>query len=340
MTGSNAASVALHDCHPRQDSLRDTLLAGLRARQKILPPIWFYDERGSRLFDRITELPEYYLTRTEIAIMRENGAEMAALIGERAFVIEPGSGSSLKTRLLLESLRQPAAYAPIDISRDHLLTAARGLAAEYPHIEILPVCADFSEPFELPRPRTEPARHLVYFPGSTIGNFHHGEAFELLTAMRRLARPGGALLIGVDLKKDRATLERAYNDAAGVTADFNLNMLVRLNRELDANFDLSAFRHRAVWNETFGRIEMHLVSTRAQTVYVDGERIDFRPNEYILSECSYKYAPAQFAALAAEAGFHVFRVWTDANRRFSVFLCTVPLSPGGGAGHRFESGAT
>jgi L-histidine Nalpha-methyltransferase len=316
MTRSTA--VALRDLHPQRESLRDALLAGLRSPQKTLPPIYFYDERGSQLFEDITELPEYYPTRTEISIMREHGAEMADLAGPRALVVELGSGSSLKTRLLLERLRQPAGYVPIDISRDHLLDAARRLAAEYPHIEVLPVCADFREPLDLPRPRVEPARTVVYFPGSTIGNFHQDEAHALLVAMRRLVRPHGAVLIGVDLKKDRPILERAYNDARGVTAEFNRNMLVRLNRELDATFDVATFRHRAIWNETAGRIEMHLVSTRAQSVSVAGERIDFRAGEHILTECSYKYAPSEFAALAARAGFAIERLWTDRDAFFSV----------------------
>lgn len=316
MTRSTA--VALRDMHPRRKSLRDALLAGLQSPQKTLPAIYFYDERGSQLFEDITELPEYYPTRTEISIMRAHGDEIAALVGPRALVVELGSGSSLKTRLLLERLPAPAGYVPVDISRDHLLDAAHRLAAEYPHIEVLPVCADFSEQLDLPRPRVEPARTVVYFPGSTIGNFHHDEAHALLVAMRRLVRPHGAVLIGVDLKKDRSTLERAYNDARGVTAEFNRNMLVRLNRELDATFDVASFRHRAIWNETAGRIEMHLVSTRAQGVSVAGERIDFRAGEHILTECSYKYAPSEFAALAARAGFAIERLWTDRDALFSV----------------------
>src|SRR5262245_60713219 len=243
MSRSTAAVVALCDYHPQQESLRDTILDGLRRAQKTLPPVYFYDERGSQLFDQITELPEYYLTRTELAIMREHGPEIGELLGERAAIVELGSGSSLKTRLLLDSLHEPSAYLPVDISRSHLMLAARALAAAYPQLEVLPVCADFSEPFDLPRPRVAPKRNVVYFPGSTIGNFHADEAYELLLAVARIARSGGALLIGVDLKKDRTTLERAYNEAQGVTAEFNLNMLVRLNRELDGTFDLASFRH-------------------------------------------------------------------------------------------------
>ena len=318
MSRSTGARVALRDYHPQQESMRDAILEGLRLKQKTLPAFYFYDERGSQLFDQITELPEYYLTRTEISIMREHGPEIGALIGEHASIIELGSGSSLKTRLLIDSLRKLAAYVPVEIARDQLMMAARSIAADYPHVEVLPVCADFSEPFDLPHPRVEPLRNLVYFPGSTIGNFRSHEAYDLLRAMRRIAAPGGALLIGVDLVKDRATLERAYNDSQGVTAEFNLNMFVRLNRELDADFDLDAFRHRAVWNEAKSRIEMHLVSLRAQTVVVAGESVDFRAGEYILSECSYKYTPQGFAALAAEAGFAVRRVWTDPAGLFSV----------------------
>ena len=197
MSRSTAAVVALRDYHPQHESMRDTILDGLRLKQKTLPAFYFYDERGSHLFDQITELPEYYLTRTELSIMREHGPEIGELVGERASIIELGSGSSLKTRLLIDSLREPAAYVPVEIARDQLVIAARSIAADYPHIEVLPICADFSEPFDLPRPRIMPERNLVYFPGSTIGNFHSDEAYELLLAMRRIARTGGALLIGV-----------------------------------------------------------------------------------------------------------------------------------------------
>lgn len=297
------------------------ILVGLRREQKTLSPKFFYDERGSGLFDDITRLPEYYLTRTELAIMRRHVGEIAALIGPQASLIEFGSGSSLKTRILLEHLDRLAAYVPVDISRDHLYAAAEKLAAEFPHIEVLPVAADFTQPFRLPQPKVMPLRNLVYFPGSTIGNFAPDAALDLLRVMHEEAAEDGALLIGVDLKKDEAILERAYNDERGVTAEFNLNMLRRLNREFGADFDAGKFEHRAVYVEGRGGIEMHLVSLREQSVTIGGETIRFRKGETILTECSHKYTVAEFGAMAEHAGFEVHTVWTDDERLFSVQYC-------------------
>lgn len=295
--------------------------AGLARTPKTLSPKFFYDDRGSRLFDRITELPEYYLTRTEISIMRAHVAEIAALAGPDASLIEFGSGSSLKTRILLEHLDRLAAYVPVDISRDHLVAAAEGLAREFPDIEVLPVAADFTQPFALPQPKTMPKRNLVYFPGSTIGNFLPDAAHALLEVMYQEAGEDGALLIGVDLEKDRDTLERAYNDSAGVTAQFNLNMLRRLNNEFDANFVVDRFRHRAVYNEFCGRIEMHLVSQEDQIATVAGVPFTFAKGETIRTECSHKYTIEGFGAMAARAGFTVRHVWIDADGLFSVQYC-------------------
>lgn len=297
------------------------ILAGLRCAQKTLSPKFFYDEHGAELFERITELPEYYPTRTELAIMRRHADEIAALVGSQASLIEFGSGSSTKTRILLESLERLAAYVPVDISREQLYAAAAQIAAEFPRIEVLPVAADFTRPFRLPQPAVMPLRNIVYFPGSTIGNFGPEAALDLLRVMHQEAAEDGALLIGVDLRKDRALLERAYNDAEGVTAAFNLNMLARLNREFGANFDTRAFAHRAVYAEEQGRIEMHLVSRREQTVRIAGETFRFREGETIRTECSYKYTLAQFAELASRAGFTVDTVWTDDDRLFSVQYC-------------------
>ncbi len=297
------------------------ILAGLGSPQKTLSPKFFYDERGSALFERITELPEYYPTRTEIAILRRHARELAALVGPQASLIEFGSGSSTKTRILLEHLEALAAYVPVDISPVQLHSAAAEIAADFPHIEVLPVAADFTRPFQLPQPRVMPLRNIVYFPGSTIGNFGPESALDLLRVMHQEAGEDGALLIGVDLRKDRAVLERAYNDAEGVTAAFNLNMLTRLNREFGANFDPGAFAHRAVYAEEAGRIEMHLVSRRAQTVRIAGETFRFREGETIRTECSYKYTLEQFAELAGSAGFSVHTVWTDDDRLFSVQYC-------------------
>lgn len=292
--------------------------AGLAHTPKTLSPKFFYDDRGSRLFDRITELPEYYLTNAELEIMEARVGEIAGLVGPDASLIEFGSGSSLKTRILLQHLDRLAAYVPVDISRDHLVAASAELAREFPDIEVLPVAADFTQPFALPQPKTMPRRNVVYFPGSTIGNFLPDAAHALLEVMYQEAGEDGALLIGVDLEKDRHILERAYNDSAGVTAQFNLNMLRRLNREFDANFDVSRFEHRAVYNEACGRIEMHLVSRVDQTVTVAGVPFSFRKGETIRTECSHKYTIEGFTAMAARAGFRAKCVWTDAQALFSV----------------------
>jgi len=297
------------------------ILQGLRQSPKVLSPKFFYDEVGSQLFEKITELPEYYLTRTELSIMRKHIGEIVNLIGPHASLIEFGSGSSMKTRILLEHLDRLAAYVPVDISRDHLVAAAEALALEFPHIEVLPVAADFTQPFDLPQPGVMPLRNIVYFPGSTIGNFSPGAAQALLEVMYQEAKEGGALLIGVDLKKDKTILERAYNDGAGVTARFNLNMLRRLNNEFSANFDLSRFEHRAVYQESPGRIEMHLVSTCSQTVRVAGKDFHFEENDFIRTECSHKYTLEEFAEMARRAGFVVHTVWIDPERLFSVQYC-------------------
>ena len=247
---------------------------------------------------------------------------MAAALGARLLLVEPGSGSSLKTRLLLKQLTDPVAYVPVDISREHLLAAADKLNRLYPKLEVLPVCADFNQAFEVPVPHRPTTRTAVYFPGSTLGNFAPTEAVALLRHMRRLAGSGGALLVGFDLRKDVAVLERAYDDAAGVTAEFNLNILSRINRELDADFDLGRFAHRAAYNAVEGCIEMHLVSTRGQRVQVAGERFDFRAGEHILSERSYKFTPEGFTTLAARADLKIEQRWTDDRRYFCVAYLT------------------
>lgn len=311
-------AIRLLDLHPPRADFRTAVLDGLRRRVKSISPMYFYDAPGSALFEAITELPEYYPTRTELAIMDRHLGEMARLAGPGVSVIEFGAGSGLKTRQLLAGLQDPVAYVPVEISREHLLDAAERIAKEFPALEVLPVCADFTRPFQLPEPDRMPLRNLVYFPGSTIGNFTPRQARSLLEVMHTEAAEGGALLIGVDLRKDRATLERAYNDAAGVTAEFNLNLLRRMNRELGADFDRSLFEHRADWNERAGRIEMRLVSRVAQRVAVAGETIHFDTGESILTEYSHKYELEQFAAMAAAAGFEVERVWTDPDALFSV----------------------
>jgi len=302
------------------DDLKE-IQAGLSQQSKSISPKFFYDDAGSKLFDAICELPEYYPTRTELGIMRANIDEIAELIGERASLIEFGSGSSRKTLVLLERLRELAVYVPVDISREHLLQTAENIRADYPAIEVLPVAADFTKPFQLPSPRVMPLRNIIYFPGSTIGNFSAEAGLELLKVMHHEAGEDGALLIGVDLQKDVAVLERAYNDSAGVTAQFNLNVLRRLNREFGGTFDLQGFRHRAIYNEDAGRIEMYLDSVRDQTAEVGGKTFSFAEGEAINTEHSYKYTLEGFAGMALAAGFQIVKVWMDAKRLFSVQYC-------------------
>lgn len=310
--------IELADFHPpRKDMLAD-VLHGLQSEEKWLSSMYFYDERGSKLFDEICELPEYYPTRTELAIMDANIEEICDLLGPHSMLVEFGSGSSLKTRELLEHMDDLAAYVPVEISREHLVNSAQQLQERFPGLEILPVCADFTQDFALPAPSHPPLRTLVYFPGSTIGNFDPDDALDLLRRMARLAGHGGGVLIGVDLEKDKATLERAYNDAAGVTAQFNLNILARINRELGANFDIDSFRHKAIWNPQRHRIEMHLESLREQSVTIRDHVIDFREGETIHTESSHKFTLPRFADIAAQAGLTVEHVWMDEKKLFSV----------------------
>ena len=310
-------------------SLVADVLLGLKSSPKRLSPMYFYDERGSQLFDEICELPEYYITRTETDILRKQARAIADCIGPNALLVEFGSGASTKTRLLLNELPDLAAYVPVDISRTHLMAAAQRITAAYPHIEVLPACADFTQPFTLPKPSRAPTRVVVFFPGSTIGNFDRPAAIQLMKVMRRIASGGshvhistaspiGGLVIGFDLVKETATLERAYDDAAGVTAEFNLNVLRRLNRDAGANFDLQAFRHQAVWVPEASRIEMRLLSAHDQTVSIAGESISFAADEAIITEHCHKYTPESFAGLAGAAGWSGRQVWTDAREYFHV----------------------
>ncbi|MEQ9643158.1 MAG: L-histidine N(alpha)-methyltransferase [Alphaproteobacteria bacterium] len=295
-----------------------SVLAGLAAAPKTLEPKYFYDEVGSKLFDRICELPEYYVTRAEIAILEAIGPELAAKIGRGALLFEPGAGSTQKIRILLDALR-PRVFVPADISAEHLHAAASELAADYPDVDIHPIAIDFTRDFALPDAMSREGAVTVFFPGSTIGNLAPGPAVELLD---RLGRDTGAdwLVIGVDLKKDERILVPAYDDAEGVTAAFNLNILARINRELEGSFDLDAFRHEARWNESLSRIEMHLVSTKAQAVEVLGGRFDFAEGETIHTENSHKYTVEAFHALAAKAGWTPEQVWTGEANLFSVHL--------------------
>lgn len=289
-------------------------LAGLSQNPPTLPCKWFYDERGSQLFDAITDLPEYYPTRTELELTREVVGEIGAQLGERISLVEFGSGSSLKTRVLLENLSIET-YVPLDISREHLLASAAQLHHEFPDLNIEPVVADYTAPFDLPALGDGP--RAIYFPGSTIGNFAPAPAAEFLRNARQC---GDWLLVGVDLPKDPEVLIAAYNDAQGVTAQFNLNLLARLNREADADFDLANWRHQAVWDAAKSRIEMRLVSLADQCSHVAGEGFRFERGDWIVTEHSHKYSLTAFGELARQAGWQIERVWTDKNSWFSLQL--------------------
>lgn len=306
-----------YDQHPAPAQLYREVVDGLRASPRAIPAKFFYDERGSFLFDEICRLPEYYVTRTEMAILRECADEIASLIGEQHVVIELGCGASDKAQILLRASR-PLAYVPIDISRSSLLNCAGSLVEVYPNMEVHAICADYTRRVAMPGPVADAPR-LVFFPGSTLGNFEPLQAENFLRRIRNLVRADGALVIGVDLKKDRSILHRAYNDAQGVTAAFNLNLLVRIQRELEAELSVSAFRHEAYYNDTQGRIEMHLISRCAQEIVINGDRFSFEEGDSICTEYSYKYSNAEFCALAARAGYVCERMWTDQRKLFAVY---------------------
>jgi dimethylhistidine N-methyltransferase len=312
---------AFHDYHPDAEDLLGEVLRGLACQPKRLSPKFFYDLRGSQLFDAITRLPEYYPTRTEIAILREQGEAIAAQLGHNSVLIELGSGSPLKIRVLLDSLR-PAVYMPVDISSEHLRESASHIARDYPQMQVEAVCADYSAGLQLPDLPLEAPR-AAFFPGSSIGNFEPPAAVDLLREVGRDLGPGGALLVGVDLKKDRQRLDAAYNDSQQITAAFNLNLLTRINREAGADFDIDRFDHRAFYNEAQGRIEMHLVSTCRQQVHVDGDRFEFGAGESIHTENSYKYSVDEFHDLGVQAGYGTEQVWIDPDELFSVHCLRV-----------------
>ncbi len=307
----------LYDFEPQRNTFRNEILQGLQDAKKELPSKYFYDDVGSRLFEQICLLDEYYLTRTELGIMQEHMPEIASLIGSDCLLIEYGSGSSTKIRMLLDALHRPAGYVAIDIAKEQLQRSLASLAAAYPALEVFPVCADYTSDFELPSPSAPVARRVAYFPGSTIGNFDREPAIRFLQQIAKTCK-GGGLLIGVDLKKDFNILHRAYNDGQGITARFNLHLLERINQELDADFQLNKFSHYAFYNPGQSRIEMHLVSLTHQVVHIGDDELSFKLGESIWTESSYKYTLAEFAQLAASAGFTVERVWTDARQLFSV----------------------
>jgi dimethylhistidine N-methyltransferase len=300
---------------------RSDVLAGLIAARKTLPSKYFYDARGSRLFEAICELPEYYLTRTETALLERIAPDIAASIPPGAALVELGSGASTKTRLLLDAAPQLGYYVPIDISETALALAAEAIADDYPLLKVEPLARDFTEGFELPATVRE-CPIVGFFPGSTIGNFPPREASALLYRARVTLGDDALFIVGADLAKDPAVLLRAYDDAQGVTAAFNLNLLIRINRELAGTFDLGAFTHRAVWNAAEGRIEMHLESTRDQNVLVGNELVRFARGESIHTENSYKYVPGQFTQLAARAGWRTERFWSSTAPAFGIFLLT------------------
>jgi dimethylhistidine N-methyltransferase len=315
--------LAVLDLEPAKSDFLSETIAGLLRNPRTLPCKYFYDERGAALFQKICELPEYYITRTETAILRLHAHEMAQCIGTRCELIGLGTGAGTKTRILLEELEAPAVYVPIDISKEQLRQSTALFHQLFPQLEILPVCTDYLQPFDLPSPLHTAARRIVYFPGSTIGNFEPPEATEFLRRIVDLCDKEGGLLIGVDLQKDPDVLERAYNDSQGVTARFNLNLLRRANHELQADFDLERWRHRAIYNSAAGRIEMYLISEIDQTVHIANHEFCFRSGEKIITEFSYKYTPEGFTALASAAGFEFARMWTDEARLFGVFYLTV-----------------
>ncbi|MCK5778363.1 MAG: L-histidine N(alpha)-methyltransferase [Rhodospirillales bacterium] len=301
------------------DFLHD-VLQGLAGVPKRLSPKYFYDAEGARLFTEICELDEYYPTRTETGILRDNADDIAKTLGADAMVIEYGSGSLDKVRILLDALDTPVSLCAIDISAEQLQAASDEVRKAYPDLEVLSVEADFTRAVDLPLPKRVPKNRVVFFPGSTIGNFEPADAEAFLSGVRETLGPGGLLLIGVDLKKDTGRLIDAYDDASGVTEAFNKNLLVRINRELGADFDLSLFRHIARYNAHLGRVEMHLESCTDQIVHIDGHAFHFAVGETIHTENSYKYAPAEFEELAHGAGFEKRAAWLDKDRLFAVML--------------------
>ena len=298
-------------------SLRESAMRGLRAQIKTLPPALFYDATGAQLFEEICELPEYYPTRTELGILAQHAPAMAKQIGPRAALVEYGSGAGVKVRYLLDALASPVAYIPVDVSREQLEAVAEERAQQYPSLHIMPVCADYTQPLELPRLPSD-ARRVAFFPGSTIGNFHPTEAAAFLRRVRHTVGQDGGLLLGVDRRKDPSILHAAYNDNAGITAAFNRNALTHLNRELGANFDLAKFRHVAFFNDEASRIEMHLEATEEHEVRVHSAVIYFDEGETIHTECSYKYDEARLDALVEGSGFAVDTLYTDENEWFWI----------------------
>ncbi len=298
-------------------------LAALVQTPRSIAPKYFYDQEGSRLFDQICELPEYYPTRTELAILRDRATEIAAQMGPNAELVEFGAGSLTKVRLLLNAMQSPSRYVPIDISGEHLAGAARALKADYPELDVVPVVADYTQPFALPHSAPGTGQRVGFFPGSTVGNFTPAEAVDFFRMAAKVLK-GGALLVGADLIKDPGVLHAAYSDSQGVTAAFNLNLLARANRELEADFDLTQWAHSAFYNAPLQRIEMHLMSCARQTVHLNGRAFSFEEGETLHTENSYKFTVASLRALAVAGGFTPGPVWIDAHKRFSLHWLQAP----------------
>jgi dimethylhistidine N-methyltransferase len=300
----------------KKASMIEEVIEGLSNEQKTLPSKYFYDEKGSELFDEITRLAEYYPTRTERKILEDNVKEIQEFLGEKVVLIEPGSGSSSKTKILLENMENICCYIPMDISGEYLNKVAEQLRKDFPNISIQPLAADYTKSFELPESKPD-ARKVLFYPGSTIGNFKLEKVQQFLEVMRDIIGEDGAFLIGVDLKKDISVLEAAYNDTKGVTAEFNKNILTHLNNEIDTNFDPDLFEHKSIWNEEKGRIEMHLIVKKDHYVLVNGDKIQFKQGESIHTENSHKYTKDGFADMVSH-WFDVKKVWTDEKEYFSL----------------------
>jgi L-histidine N-alpha-methyltransferase len=314
----DGAAFAFHDLAPGEDSFRDAVLAGLSNSPKSLPCKFFYDQRGSALFEAICEVPEYYLTRTELGILKTHAGDMASRIGLNCRLVELGSGASIKVRLLLDALEAPLAYIPVDISRGFLRDAAARIAADFPELDVIAVCADYTRPFALPKVSGPVGKTVGFFPGSTIGNFEPEAVVAFLEHCGKLLGSGAEMLIGADVKKDKAILDAAYNDAAGLNAAFNLNLLHRIAKELDSDIAIDDFAHVAFYNPDEGRVELYIKSLKDQSAVIAGRRFSFAAGEMIHTENSYKYAIPEFRALAARAGFKALDTWTDADGKFSV----------------------
>ena len=320
---STQTDEALVHAGAETNSFFNQTVEGLSASPRRLSCKFFYDDAGAQLFQRICDLPEYYITRSELQILRLQGKDIAATLGDRIELIGLGTGAGTKTQILLQELDHPVVYMPIDISREQLENSSARFRKIFPDLSIFPICADYLEPFDLPLPRPPSSRSVIYFPGSTIGNFEPRMAAQFLARLAELVGHDGGLLIGVDLQKDPAVIESAYNDSAGVTAAFNLNLLNRANRELGADFAVENWRHDAIYNRAEGRIEMYLVSTAQQTVHIGEHAFAFAKGERIVTEYSYKHTPDAFNALARAAGFRFQRLWTDRDKLFGLFYFTV-----------------